>query len=103
MITIKKHIEQVKYELSSVADKWDADYVCMPSNFIKTAESIFYVTNTELIAKECEYIVKRQLEDGSFPIPWEWWTEYKEYEISKIWWKSDFYIRNLMFLREFGK
>lgn len=99
----QKLITQVKYELSGAADKWETDYVCMPSNFIKTKDSIFYSTNTELIAKECEFIVKQQLEDGPFTIPWKWWTEYKEFEIAKIWWKSDFCIRNLTFLREFGK
>lgn len=99
----QKLIEQVKQELSSVADKWETEYVCMPSNFIETQNSIFYTTNTELIAKECEYIVKKQLEDGSFVIPWKWWTEYPEYEIAKNWWKSDFCIRNLRFLKEFAK
>jgi len=98
----QKLIKQVKYELSSVADKWENEYVCMPSNFIDTKNSIFYTTNFELIAKECEYIDKKQLEDGSFAIPWKWWTEYPEYELAKNWWKSDFCIRNLLFLREFG-
>ena len=99
----QKLIEQVKQELSSVADKWENEYVYMPSNFIETQNRIFYTTNTELIARECEHIVKNQLEDGSFKIPWKWWTEYSEYEIAKNWWKSDFCIRNLRFLKEFGK
>lgn len=99
----RKLVEQVRHELSSDADKWDTNYVCMPSNFIKTEDSIFYAANAELIAKERAYIVNQQLEDGSFAIPWEWWTEYKEYEIAKTWWKSDFCIRNLKFLQEFGK
>ena len=98
----QKLMEQVRYELISVADKWDSEYVCMPSNFISRRDSIFYADNAELIERECVYIVQRQLEDGSFVIPWEWWTEYKEYEIAKIWWKADFCIRYMRFLREFG-
>lgn len=99
----QKLIDQVEYELYSVADKWETNYVCMPSNFIKTKDSMFCAANAELIAKECEYIADSQLEDGSFVIPWKWWTEYKEWEIARNWWKTDFCIRNMTFLREFQK
>lgn len=94
-------IQQVTHELRSVAGAWETDYVCMPSNFIKTKESIFCAGNSDLIEKECDFIAGRQLADGSFAIPWQWWTEYKEFEIAKNWWKADFCIRNMAFLREF--
>lgn len=97
-----KLIEQVQHELCGVVEEWGTNYVCMPSNFIKRKESIFYSTNTELITKECEHIVKSQLGDGSFVIPWQWWTEYKEFEIAKNWWKCDFCIKNMAFLKEFA-
>ena len=95
--------EQVKYELNCVADKWDTEYVCMPSNFIETRESIFYKDNQQLVEKECARIIRCQLPDGSFDIPWQWWTDYPEFETAKIWWKADFCIKNLRFLREFGQ
>lgn len=94
-------IDQVEYELSSVADEWESSYVCMPSNFITAKDSIFYGANAELIRKECEFIIRHQLKDGSFAIPWKWWTEYEEYAVAKNWWKGDFCIRNMLFLREF--
>lgn len=97
----QKLIGQVAHELSGAADRWETEYVCMPSNFIKTKDSIFYSANAELIAKECDFIIKHQLEDGSFAVPWKWWTEYEEFEIAKNWWKADFCIRNMLFLREF--
>lgn len=96
-------IEQVRHELVQGADKWETDYVCMPSNLIEGSDSMFSEANADLIAKECEFIVKRQLEDGSFHIPWKWWTEYQEFELAKNWWKSDFCIRNMRFLREFKR
>ena len=94
-------MEQVQYELNGVAEKWDTEYVCMPSNFIETRDSIFYKDNQELVEKECACIVSHQLPDGSFDVLWQWWTDYPEFETSKIWWKADFCIKNLRFLREF--
>lgn len=99
----QKLIAQVKIELDGCADKWETDYVCMPSNFIKSKDSIFCKDNAELIVKECEYIKRRQLPDGSFDIPWQWWTEYKEFELVKNWWKAEFCIRNMKFLQEFDR
>lgn len=97
-----KLIAQINYELTRVEGEWDTNYVCMPSNFIKARNSPFYSANRELITKECDWIIKNQLEDGSFVIPWQWWTEYREFEVAKIWWKTDFCIKKMLFLREFG-
>lgn len=94
-------IDQVVYELNQAAGEWEVNYVCMPSNFIKTKDSIFYPANTALIAKECDFIVNEQLDDGSFAVPWQWWTEYNEFEIARNWWKTDFCIKNMRFLRAF--
>ena len=95
--------EQVKKELNGCADKWETDYVCMPSNFIKTKDSMFFEENTELIARECEFIKKAQLSDGSFVVPWEWWTEYKEFALAKNWWKAEICLRNMRFLKVFDR
>lgn len=99
----QKLTEQVRYELLSAADQWETNYVCMPSNFIESKESIFQAGNEDLIAKECVFIRESQLEDGAFTVPWKWWNEYPEFEIAKTWWKGDFCIRNVEFLREFDE
>lgn len=97
----QKLIDQVEQELHSVENEWSKNYVCMPSNLIRAKDSIFCSANMELINKECEFIVSSQLEDGSFTVPWQWWTEYKEFEIARNWWKADICIKNMRFLREF--
>ena len=99
----KKLIDQVKYEIDSALDEWGINYVCMPSDFIKSKDSIFYLTNKESVQKECNYIINHQLEDGSFPVSWKWWTDYKEFEISQNWWKAQFCIRYMRFLKEFSQ
>lgn len=93
--------DQVAQELLSGANGWDTDYVCMPSHLIRTKDSICFERNAELVAKECEHISSSQLEDGSFTVPWQWWTDYKEFELAKNWWKSDITIKNMLLLREF--
>lgn len=93
----------VRLELESAVEQWDTGYACMPSNFIMRKDSIYYSANADLVSKECAFIVRKQLDDGSFEIPWQWWTDYKEFELSKYWWKADFCIRNMRFLREFAE
>lgn len=97
----EKLIDQVNSEVCRDANKWRKEYVTMPSNFIRSKNSIFYSGNEEIVNEECKYIIECQCEDGSYSIPWQWWTDYKEFEIAKNWWKSDFCIKNMIFLREF--
>ena len=99
----EKLINQVKYEIDSDLNGWEMDYVCMPHDFIEDKTSFLYSTNLESINKECKFIIDHQLIDGSFRIPWEWYTEYKEFEISRNWWKVEFCIRYMKFLKEYIK
>lgn len=94
--------EQVKAEIASGIGKWETEYVFMPSNLIRSKSSMFYPDHREIVAQECAFIKEHQLPDGSFAIPWKWWTDYKEYEIAANWWKADFCIRNMLFLRTFS-
>ncbi len=93
--------EQVNYEICRDGDKWRKEYVAMPSDFIRAGNSIFYSDNEEVVEEECKFLLESQCGDGSYPIPWQWWTDYNEFEIAKNWWKSDFCIKNMIFLREF--
>lgn len=97
----KKLISQVNAELEQAKDKWKTDYVCMPSNLIEDRDSIFSGEHIELINCECRFIEETQLDDGSFSVPWKWWTDYSEFEIARNWWKADLCIRKMRFLRTF--
>jgi hypothetical protein len=52
---------------------------------------------------ECEFIIKSQLEDGSWSIPWSWNNYPDEWAISKNWWKGNLAILNILYLRGMGK
>lgn len=95
----RRLIELVPMVICRETERWGRDYVALPSRFIRSKESIFYKGNEELVRQECEYLAKAQLEDGSFVVPWQWCTEYKEYEIAVNWWKSNMLLENALFVK----
>ena len=97
-----KLIETVNFTICRDIEKWKTDYVCKPSAFIQTKDSIFYKGNEELVEKECELIAEGQLEDGSFIVPWTWCNEYGEFPLAENWWKSVIVVNNLRFLKRFA-
>lgn len=58
---------------------------------------------SEIAELECEYIVKSQLEDGSWNIPRGWKGYPKEWAISKNWQKANGVILNILYLKGFGQ
>lgn len=99
----KKLNEQVGVNICRDTEKWKTSYVPKPSDFIMSQASPFYADNAETAEYECEHITENQLPDGSFPVPWQWWTDYKEFEISQNYWKAIITIKNMRYLQAFGK
>ncbi len=78
------------------------NHICKPSQFFNSKDSIFYSENKEIAEYECNYIIKTQLEDGSWNIPWGWSEYPNEWAISKNWWRSNVIISNMLYLRNYG-
>lgn len=93
--------EMLRLCLDGVAEKWGKEYVSMPSDLIPSRASAFYDENAEIVSAQCDYIRRSQLPDGSFVVPWQWWTEHREYELAANWWKSDIIIKNMLHLKTF--
>ena len=93
--------EQVRRCLDGVADKWGKEYAAMPSDLIPSRDSVFYAANAEVVHAQCDYIRRSQLPDGSFIVPWQWWTDDKGFDLAENWWKSDIIIKNVLYLRAF--
>ena len=93
--------EEVKTNICLETEKWGTEYVCLPSVFINSRNSMFYAGNEELVEKETELILETQLEDGSYLVPWLWYNDYKEFELAENWWKSRIVINKLIFLKAF--
>lgn len=79
--------------------QWATEYVCKPSAFFDASRLLFDIVDRSLCEQEAELIISSQQADGSFPITWQWYTDYKEFEVSKNWWKSSIIINNLLFLK----
>lgn len=94
---------QVRYNICPDREKWAAEYVTKPSDFHITRNSIFYADNTELAEHECDFIIDTQQPDGGFNITWQWYTEYKEFEVSANFWRAAVTLKNMVYLKELGK
>ena len=106
LVDMHTFTEKLKEEINNVicrdTERWKTEYVCRPSMFINSKESMFFEDNKELIRKECELLAETQLEDGSYIVPWLWYNDYTEYTLAANWWKSVLLIKNMRFLKEFG-
>lgn len=95
--------EQVTGCITRNTDQWETSYICKPSQFFNSKDSIFYSDNMEIVEYECDYMINTQLDDGSWNITWSWSDFPNEWAISKNWWKSNGIIMNMLFLRGFDK
>ena len=96
-------LNAVNSTITCDAGLWEKTYVCKPSQFFNTNASIFYEGNRNIADFECEHIIKTQLDDGSWNIPWGWNAYPEEWAISKNWWKSSGVIENLLYLKNMGR
>lgn len=92
----------VKMSICPDSEKWASEYVTKPSVFDIGRDSIFYNDNATLAEYETEFIITSQRPDGSYPVTWQWWTDYKEYEVSAKYWQCDFAIKNMLYLKSYG-
>ncbi|NLO47700.1 MAG: hypothetical protein GX111_05195 [Clostridiales bacterium] len=95
--------KQIEHSITHDITKWESGYICKPSQFFNTADSIFYADNKDIADYECEHIINSQLEDGSWPIPWNWADYPEEWAVAKNWWKSGGAILNMLYLKGMGK
>ena len=98
-----KLVEQVKNSITRNKSEWETSYVCKPSQFFNSKNSIFYADNKELADYECTFIEKTQLSDGSWTVPWGWADYPEQWAVAKNWWKSNGILVNMLYLKNMGK
>lgn len=89
----------VKRSITQDKNAWKDGYICKPSQFFNSTSSIFYQDNKEIADYEFDFILNTQLEDGSYIVPWDWADYPEEWAISKMWWKTEMIISNLLYLK----
>lgn len=95
--------EQVKHSITADTTQWETGYICKPSQFLNSRSSIFYDNNKEIAEYECDFIVRTQLDDGTWNIPWGWNAYPEEWAVAKNWWKANGAILNMLYLKGFDK
>ena len=78
-------------------------YVCKPSVFIKSQNSEYYCDNSEVAEYQCDYIIEKQLLDGSWDINWNWEDYPNEWAVRKKWWKGQVILENLLDVKGLGR
>ncbi len=102
--TLKERLkEQVKHNIAHNTAEWEKGYICKPSQFFNSQDSIFYADNKEIAEYECDFITRTQHEDGSWNIPWGWNGYPEEWAVSKNWWKGNGVILNMLYLKGMGR
>lgn len=95
--------EQVANCITADTAQWETDYICKPSQFFNSPDSIFYSDNRNIADYECDFIVRTQQEDGAWNITWSWSDYPEEWAVSRNWWKSYVAVSNLLYLKGMGR
>lgn len=93
---------KVKSSINEHKEKWKDSYMCKPSQFMITPNSLFYIDNKELSDYEVEFIIETMNSDGTWDITWNWNDYQEQWAISKNWWKASQILINLRYLKSFG-
>ncbi len=95
---------QVRRNICTDLDKYGVEYVDRPTDLIDGPDNPWYPDIAQAALAECDFLIASQQEDGSWPVPWQWWNEYtKEYEVAANWWKGHLVLKHILYLRHFGR
>lgn len=90
---------QIGQVLTADTSVWATEYVCKPSLFIASRDSVFYPEYQTLCDFECDFLSKTQEADGTWAVTWEWDSYPEDWHICKNRWKSDLILKNVKFYR----
>jgi hypothetical protein len=93
---------KVRSSICEKKESWKDSYVCKPSQFMITPDSIFYMDNKELSDYEVKFIIETMSSDGTWDITWNWNDYPEQWSLSKNWWKAREILNNLRYLEGFG-
>ena len=78
--------------------KYGVEYVPVPSDFFPGIYKEFLTEALNpVITAEMEVLGKIQNQDGGFDISWQWYTDYKEFETARDWWRPRITLDKLLF------
>lgn len=93
--------KKVKSSIGKHKESWKDNYMCKPSQFMITPDSIFYKDNKQLSDYEVKFIIETMSPDGTWAVTWNWDDYQEEWAISKNWWKANQVLINMRYLKSF--
>lgn len=99
----EKLINQVEFCIDKNTDEWKTGYICTPSHFIVSPDSVYASKIMNFTELEGDIMIDMLNEDGTWNIPWGWGDYNDEWAISKKWWKANRAIINIRYLKNFGR
>jgi hypothetical protein len=97
----QKLMELVQAAITKDTSIWATSYVCKPSQFFKSPDSIFYEDIKEVAAFECNFLRDSRNQEGVWDVTWGWEAYPEAWAITKNWWKGELVIRNMRYLKNF--
>ncbi len=98
-----KLIKQVRALITTDTDLWKTSYVCKPSQFINSRDSIFYPDNKDIAEQEADFIISSISPEGIWDVTWSWSDYPDAWAISRNWWKGHIAVNNMLYLKNFGR
>ena len=84
--------------------KYGVEYVDRPTDLITGPQHPWYPLMADAAQAECDFLIRSQLADGSWPVPWKWYNEYTdEYAVAANWWKGHIVLKHILYLKNFGR
>lgn len=82
--------------------KW-SEYSAWPIWFSRTPQSFASEELADLVTENLQFLAATQLEDGSWPVPWEWSNDFiDDWKRAKLEWKGILTLKYLKAFRAFG-
>ncbi len=83
--------------------KYGVEYVDRPTDLIDGPAHPFYPLIAEAAQAECRFLIDSQQEDGAWPVPWQWYNEYRdEFAVARVWWQGHIVLKHISYLKNFG-
>lgn len=79
---------KIKSSIREHKENWKNSYMCKPSQFMITHDSVFYMDNKELSDYEAEFIMETMNSDGTWNVTWDWEDYPEQWAISKNWYEN---------------
>ena len=99
---IHKHIEQKLSSLIDPPEKWD-QYGVQPIALVDTIQSPFAKELNQELNVNLDYLIEKQLDNGSWEPSWSWGQFEDHWEVAKREWQGVLTVQNLITLSKFGR